>query len=91
MDREASGSENHRFGYIEVWFSIGFVRAVRNGEYGPGGIGRRKSSIWIGLVMVFPMVCEGGQTGNIGWETSGDENHRFGPDTKCRPHTESIQ
>ena len=58
--REASGGENHRFGYVEVWFSIGFVRAVRNGEYGPGGIGRRKTSIWIGLVMFFHMVCEGG-------------------------------
>ena len=89
--REASGSENYRFGYVEVWFSIGFVRAVRNGEYGPGGIGRQKSSIWNGLVVVFRMVGEGGQTGNIGRETSGGQNHRFGLHTESRPHTESIQ
>ena len=41
------------------------MRAVRNREYGPGGIGRRKSSIWICLGMVFRRVREGGQKQGI--------------------------
>ena len=35
--------------------------AAGNKEYGPGGVGRRKSSIWIRLIMVFLMVRESGQ------------------------------
>ena len=42
------------------------MRAVRNREYGPGGVGRRKSSIWISLVMVFRRVREGGQKQEYG-------------------------
>ena len=41
--------------------SIRFVRAVRSREYGPGGVGRQKSSIWIRLGMIFRRVREGGQ------------------------------
>ena len=65
MGREASGSENHRFGYVQVWFSIGFVGPAGNKEYGPGGVGRRKSSIWICLGMAFRRVREGGQKHGI--------------------------
>ena len=55
------GGQNHRFGYVQVWFSVGFVGAGGNKEYGPGSVGRRKSSIWIRLGMVFRRVREGGQ------------------------------
>ena len=44
---------------------MGLVRAARNNEYGPGGDGTRKSSIWIRLAMVFRMVREGGQKQGI--------------------------
>ena len=54
--------------------------AVRNREYGPGGIERRKSSIWIRLGITFRRVRESGQKQGIwaGREASVSENHRFG-------------
>ena len=44
---------------------MGFVKAARNKECGPGGVGKGKSSIWIRLAMVFRMVRQGGQKQGI--------------------------
>ena len=65
MGREASGGENHGFGYIWVWFSVRFVGAAGNKEYEPGGVWKRKSSIWIRLDMVFCRVRGGGRKQGI--------------------------
>ena len=48
-----------------VWFFIGFASAVRNREYGPGSVGKRKSSILICLGMVFHKVRGGGRKQGI--------------------------
>ena len=41
------------------------MKAVRNKEYGPRGVGRLKSSIWINLGMVFHRVRERSQKQGI--------------------------
>ena len=41
------------------------MTAVRNKEYGPRGVGRRKSSIWKKIGMVFRRVRESGQKQGI--------------------------
>ena len=65
MGREASGGENHRFGYVQVWFSLGFVGAARNKKYGPESVGMQKPSICICLAMVFRGVRESGRKQGI--------------------------
>ena len=41
------------------------MRAAGDREYGPEGVGRRKSSMWVRLNMVFLMVRENGQKQGI--------------------------
>ena len=73
MGRQASGCENHRLGML-------VLKAPGEGQKQAIWAGRRweRSSIWIGLGMLFLKVRGLPQTRDMGKQVSGHDNHRFG-------------